>query len=394
MSLIKNAVKILSEGGMVIVVDDKDRENEGDFLCLAEYITPDKINFMAKVGRGLICVPMEGSRLDKLGLYPMVANNSSQYTTGFTVSVDAKEGVTTGISSSDRANTVLKLIDSRATGLDFPLPGHIFPLRAREGGVLRRAGHTEAAVDLAKLAGAFPAGVICEVMRDDGEMARLDDLQKIAKQHDMLIISVQDIIEHQMKHERFVKRIESTILPTDFGEFDLYVYEDLLTNEEHVALVKGKLEDLEVPLVRVHSMCLTGDVFHSRRCDCGNQLTKAMKLINDKGGVILYMAQEGRGIGLSNKIKAYKLQDQGLDTVEANEHLGFPADLRDYGVGAQILRDLGIEKLKLLTNNPAKIVGLEGYGLKILERVAIKTEVMPENKHYLETKKKKLRHLL
>ena len=394
MNSVKEAIAVLQKGEMVIVVDDKDRENEGDLICLAEYVSSEKINFMTKVGRGLICVPMEGEHLDKLELRPMVEDNSSHHSTAFTVSVDAVEGVTTGISSSDRAKTIKKLIDPSAKKSDFQIPGHIFPLRAKEGGVLRRAGHTEAAVDLAKLSGSFPAGIVCEVMKDDGEMARLDDLKALAKKYDMPILSVKDIIEYRINSENFVKRIEKVKLPTEFGEFDLYVYEDTLAHEEHVALVKGNLEDMDVPYVRVHSMCLTGDIFHSKRCDCGNQLEKALKLINEKGGVVLYMAQEGRGIGLSNKIKAYKLQEQGMDTVEANEHLGFPADLRDYGVGAQILKDLGIKKLKLLTNNPAKIVGLEGYGLEIVERIPIKTKVLNENRKYLETKKNKLRHLL
>jgi len=394
MNSVKEAIAVLQKGEMVIVVDDKDRENEGDLICLAEHVSSEKINFMTKVGRGLICVPMEGEQLDKLELRPMVEDNSSHHSTAFTVSVDAVEGVTTGISSSDRAKTIKKLIDPSAKKSDFQIPGHIFPLRAKEGGVLRRAGHTEAAVDLAKLSGSFPAGIVCEVMKDDGEMARLDDLKALAKKYDMPILSVKDIIEYRINSENFVKRIEKVKLPTEFGEFDLYVYEDTLAHEEHVALVKGNLEDMDVPYVRVHSMCLTGDIFHSKRCDCGNQLEKALKLINEKGGVVLYMAQEGRGIGLSNKIKAYKLQEQGMDTVEANEHLGFPADLRDYGVGAQILKDLGIKKLKLLTNNPAKIVGLEGYGLEIVERIPIKTKVLNENRKYLETKKNKLRHLL
>ena len=391
---IEEAIEDIKKGKMVIVVDDEDRENEGDFIMAAEKVRPEDINFMAKYGRGLICLSLTAKRIEELRIPDIPGKNTSKYGTPFCAPIDAKRGTTTGSSAFDRARTIRVAVDPSTKPEDLAIPGHVFVLKAQNGGVLRRAGHTEAAVDLAKLSGSFPAGIVCEVMKDDGEMARLDDLKALAKKYDMPILSVKDIIEYRINSENFVKRIEKVKLPTEFGEFDLYVYEDTLAHEEHVALVKGNLEDMDVPYVRVHSMCLTGDIFHSKRCDCGNQLEKALKLINEKGGVVLYMAQEGRGIGLSNKIKAYKLQEQGMDTVEANEHLGFPADLRDYGVGAQILKDLGIKKLKLLTNNPAKIVGLEGYGLEIVERIPIKTKVLNENRKYLETKKNKLRHLL
>jgi 3,4-dihydroxy 2-butanone 4-phosphate synthase/GTP cyclohydrolase II len=395
-STIPQAIKDFKQGKAIIVVDDPSRENEGDIVFAAEKITPQKINFMAKYARGLICVSLLKERLDKLKIYPMVDEPDIPREAAFTVSVDAKEGITTGISAYDRATTIKKLIDKNSKPQDFVRPGHVFPLVYKEGGVLVRAGHTEASVDLAKLAGLYPAGVICEIMHEDGTMARLPELIKFAKKHKLKIITISSLIKYLHKTQRFVKKIVSTILPTEFGKFKLYVYENTITKETHLALVKGNVKNKKNVLVRVHSSCLTGDALGSLRCDCGIQLKQAMKMINQEGqGVIVYLSQEGRGIGLTNKLKAYQLQDKGLDTVEANIKLGFQPDLRDYGIGAQILSDLGLSSIRLLTNNPRKIVGLDGYGLKIVERIPI--EVPPKNefmKKYLISKKNKLGHLL
>jgi 3,4-dihydroxy 2-butanone 4-phosphate synthase/GTP cyclohydrolase II len=401
---IEEILRDLKEGKMVIVVDDEDRENEGDLVMAAEFTKPAHINFMTKHGRGLVCVTMEEERLNELEIFPMVfakgaAPQRDPYATAWMVSVDAREGVTTGISAHDRAHTIARLIASEARPSDFIRPGHLFPLRARAGGVLVRAGHTEASVDLAKLAGLYPAGVICEIMNEDGTMARLPDLMAFSKKHGLKICSIENLIEYRRKKEVLIKRIAATKLPTSYGLFQMILYESLLDRTHHLALCMGlegglKPDDAAV-LVRVHSECLTGDVFGSLRCDCGAQLKKAMQLVSaEKRGIILYMKQEGRGIGLANKLKAYALQDSGLDTVEANEALGFAPDLRDYGIGAQILSDLGARKIRLLTNNPRKIVGLEGYGLHIVERMPIHTERSEANKKYLETKKEKLGHWL
>lgn len=391
----EKAVDAIRRGEMVIVVDDENRENEGDLVIAAEKCDAGSVNFMAKEARGLICLSMERESLESLGIHEMVPRNTSLHNTAFMVSIDAAKGTTTGISAADRARTIAVAIDPESRPDDLVRPGHVFPLAARDGGVLARTGHTEAAVDLARLAGLTPAGVICEIMKDDGTMARLDDLESFARKHSLLITSVEELVRYRMKREVQVSLVAETVLPTDFGTFALKIYQDDLTGQLHSALVKGNPEGSKDVLVRVHSQCLTGDVFGSRRCDCGEQLHEAMKMVQREGtGVILYMSQEGRGIGLANKIKAYHLQDHGLDTVQANEELGFPPDLRDYGTGAQILADLGLTSIRLMTNNPRKIVGLSGYGLEVKERVGLEVSPRKENIGYLRTKKEKLGHLL
>ncbi len=385
----------LKKGKIIIVIDDADRENEGDLVVAADFATPKNINFMAKHGRGIICAPMTGERLVKLGIDLMVANNSDEYKTAWTVSIDARRGVTTGISAYDRSRTVKTLIDPKTTKDDLVRPGHIFPLRAREGGVLVRAGHTEACVDLARLAGLRPAGAICEIMSDDGMMARTPELYRFARKHHLKICAIRDLIEYRRKKEKLVFKAVETRLTNEYGDFKLVAYESVVDRDYHVALVMGEINPSKPVLVRVHSECFTGDVLGSARCDCGEQLDHALlRIAKEKAGVLLYMRQEGRGIGLLNKLKAYSLQDQGLDTVQANKKLGFEADLRHYGVGAQILADLGIRKIRLLTNNPKKIVGLEGYGLQVTERVPIQIKAGPHNRKYLHTKKTKLGHYL
>ncbi len=392
---ITDILEEIRAGHLVIVVDDGDRENEGDLVMAASFATPEHIAFMATQGRGIICVPMEGRALDGLSLHPMVSPSEDPMKTAWTISVDARRGVTTGISAHDRAQTIRVLIHPETGPEDLIRPGHVFPLRAKEGGVLRRAGHTEAAVDLARLSGVFPAGVICEIMKDDGTMARIPDLFAFAKRHGLKICTIASLIEYRRRFEKLVKRVVATKLPTDAGEFQMVLYETSVDSFQHIALVRGTVDDGHPVLVRVHSQCLTGDVFGSLRCDCGLQLKRAMQKIAEEGrGVLLYINQEGRGIGLSNKLKAYALQDQGLDTVEANLALGFGPDLRDYGIGAQILVDLGLKDLRLLTNNPRKIVGLEGYGLRVVDRVPIEVTPRPENAKYLETKREKLGHWL
>ncbi len=392
---ITEAIEDIKAGRMVIIIDDESRENEGDLAMAAEKVTPEAINFMATQARGLICVPIIGQRLDELRIPLMVQNNTSRHSTAFTVSVEAKERVSTGISTFDRAQTVRTLLDPDAKSEDLVQPGHIFPIRAKEGGVLVRAGHTEAAVDLAKLAGCYPAGVICEIMSGDGTMARLPQLEAMADKYSLKVISIVELIAYRRRHEKLVQKITETRLPTKFGEFTAVAYRSIVDPAEHVALVKGDISGDEPVLVRVHSECLTGDVFESLRCDCGDQIRLAMQKISEEGrGVFLYMRQEGRGIGFHNKLRAYALQDQGLDTVEANVALGFAPDLRDYGIGAQILAELGLHNIKLLTNNPKKVVGLESYGLKIVEIVPLLASPNPYNIRYLETKQEKLGHLL
>lgn len=379
---------------MIIVVDDEDRENEGDFLTAAENVTPEMINFMAREGRGLICVPLTEERCEELNLDPMVGKNTATHETAFTVSVDLlTQGVTTGISASDRAKTVQALVNPETNASELGKPGHIFPLKAKTGGVLRRAGHTEAAIDFARLAGFQPAGCIVEILNEDGTMARLPDLMKVAAKFDLKIVSIEDLIEYRLKNESLIQREISVRMPTSFGDFDLIAYKQLDTDMEHLALIKGSWTPDEPVLVRVHSSCMTGDVFGSCRCDCGEQLHAALNMVEEAGkGVVLYINQEGRGIGLLNKLKAYKLQEQGLDTVEANIQLGFKMDQRDYGIGAQILRDLGLSKMRLMTNNPAKRTGLIGYGLEIVENIPIRIKPNQHNARYLETKKQKMGH--
>lgn len=392
---IDEAIEDIARGKMVILVDDEDRENEGDLCMAAEKATPSAINFMAKHGRGLICLSLTPQRVDELQLPMMTDENTSQFGTAFTVSIEAKKGVTTGISAADRATTILTAINPKAGPEDLARPGHVFPLRAKPGGVLQRAGQTEGSVDLARLAGLYPAGVICEIMNDDGTMARMPELIEFSKRHNLKIVTVKDLIHYRIRTERFVRRVSDVKLPTEYGEFRAIAYANDMDSNVHIALVKGVINPEDSVLVRVHSECLTGDVFGSKRCDCGEQLHKAMGMINrEEKGVILYMRQEGRGIGLANKLKAYELQDKGLDTVEANIKLGFKPDLRDYGIGAQILVDLGVRKMKLMTNNPKKIVGLEGYGLKVVQRVPIESRPHEKNIIYLRTKKKKLGHML
>jgi len=395
-STIEEAIEDIRQGKMVILVDDEDRENEGDLTMAAEMATPEAINFMAKHGRGLICLTLTSEKCDALGLKPMVRDNTSPFETAFTVSIEAKRGVTTGISAADRSHTILTAVAPAASAADLVSPGHIFPLRARPGGVLVRTGQTEGSVDLAKLAGLTPAGVICEIMNDDGSMSRMPELRKFAKQHGLKICTVADLVAYRLKHEHLVRTVADAKLPSRYGgDWRVVAFENDVDKLDHIALVKGDLSGDQAVLVRGHSECLTGDVMGSLRCDCGEQLRKAMETIDKEGrGVIIYMRQEGRGIGLINKLKAYELQDQGMDTVEANQHLGFKADMRDYGVGAQILLALGVRKIRILTNNPRKLVGLQGYGIEIVDRVAIEANPTCSNRGYLKAKREKLGHLL
>jgi 3,4-dihydroxy 2-butanone 4-phosphate synthase / GTP cyclohydrolase II len=392
---IEDAIAAFRDGAMIIVVDDADRENEGDLTVAAEKITPEYINFMARFGRGLICLPMTAERLDELDVPLMVSQNTARFDTAFCVSIEAKGQTTTGISAGDRAATVRAAIDPATKPSDLARPGHMFPLRAKTGGVLARAGQTEAAVDLARIAGLYPAGVICEVMNDDGTMARVPELTKFARRHNLLMITVADLIKYRMRTESLVRRVAVAKLPTRHGEFRIHAFENVLDHETHLALVRGEVDAGENVLVRVHSRCLTGEVFHSARCDCGAQLDVAMQRIAAEGrGVLLYLNQEGRGIGLANKIRAYELQDQGFDTVEANERLGFKADQRDYGIGVQILRDLGVRSMRLLSNNPRKLIGVEGYGLAVSEWLPLEIPASEFTRQYLKTKKEKLGHKL
>ncbi|MBI1883620.1 MAG: bifunctional 3,4-dihydroxy-2-butanone-4-phosphate synthase/GTP cyclohydrolase II [Chlamydiae bacterium] len=391
---IEKAIADIRQGKLIIMTDDEDRENEGDLIFAAQHATPQAINFMAKHGRGLICVPMMGKHLDSLGLRPMVDESRDAFETDFSISVDARLGVTTGISAVDRARTIQVLTDLQSVQSDLVSPGHIFPLRAKEGGVLTRAGHTEAAVDLARLAGLTAAGVICEIMNDDGSMARCEDLVEFKKRHGLSLCNIAQLIEYRRRNEKLVEQVVKTHLPTEYGDFDVFVYRSLIDEKNHLAILCGEIESHVPTLVRVHSECITGDVFSSSRCDCGEQLHRSLSAIAKEGrGILVYMRQEGRGIGLLNKLKAYKLQDNGLDTVEANKSLGLPADLREYGTGAQILFDLGVRKIRLLTNNPKKVVGLDGFGLEIVERVPIPPTLNEHNRNYLKAKQDKLGHL-
>ena len=394
-STIEEAIEDIRDGKMVVVCDAEDRENEGDLTLAAQFATPDAINFMAKEGRGLICLALAPERCDELGLNLMAAKNESRFETAFTVAIEAREGVTTGISAHDRAHTIQVAIDPASGPRDVVQPGHIFPLKAKPGGVLERTGQTEAAVDLARLAGLNPSGVICEVMNDDGTMARVPDLERYCAKHGLKMITVSDLISYRRRHDKLVERVVETTLPTDFGDFNAVGFRSLVDEKHHVAMVKGDVDGMDDVLVRVHSECLTGDVFHSQRCDCGQQLEDALRQIEEEGrGVLLYLAQEGRGIGLLNKLRAYKLQEEGLDTVDANLELGLPADLRDYGIGAQILVDLGLTTIRLLTNNPKKIIGLEGYGLRVSDQIPIEHLAGPHNQDYLRTKRDRMGHLL
>ena len=393
-SPIEEALEDVRQGKMIVIVDDEDRENEGDLMVAAEKATPEFINFMARFGRGLICLTLTGERTRELGLSMMVEDNQSAFETPFTVSIDARQGVTTGISAADRAHTIKVAIDPETVKTDLVKPGHIFPLRAKDGGVLVRMGQTEASVDIARIAGLNPYGVICEIMNEDGTMARVPHLTKFAEEHGLKMITVKDLAEYRLMKEALVEEVTSTILPTHSGEFQSVAFKNLLDDQIHIALVKGEINKEEPTLVRVHSQCLTGDVFGSFRCDCGEQLKVSMDMIEQEGkGVLLYLYQEGRGIGIIHKLKAYELQDEGLDTVQANEALGFKPDLRDYGIGAQILRKLGLGKIRIMTNNPRKIVGLEGYGLQLVERVPIEVQAKKDNLKYLRTKQKKLGHM-
>ena len=393
-STIEDALEDVGQGKMIVIVDDEDRENEGDLMIAAEQVTPEIINFMAKFGRGLICLTLTESRTRNLGLNMMVDDNQSTFETPFTVSIDARQGVTTGISAADRAHTIKVAIDPDSARSDLVKPGHIFPLRAKNGGVLVRMGQTEASVDMARIAGLQPYGVICEIMNDDGTMARVSQLTQFIKVHGLKMITTKDLAEYRLKQEALVEEVTSTILPTHSGEFRAVVFKNILNDQTHIALVKGEIREDEPTLVRVHSQCLTGDVFGSYRCDCGEQLKKSMEMIDQEGkGVLLYLYQEGRGIGLVNKMKAYALQDEGKDTVQANEELGFKPDLRDYGIGAQILRKVGLGQIRIMTNNPRKIVGLEGYGLHLVERVHIEVQAKEDNIKYLRTKREKMGHM-
>ncbi len=393
---IEEAIEELKQGHIIIVVDDEDRENEGDFVMAAERVTPEAVNFMARYGRGLICMPCDAARLRELNIHPMVSDNTSAQQTAFMVSIGAKGKITTGISARDRAVTIQTVLDPVTRPEDICRPGHVFPLRAREGGVLARAGHTEASVDLARLAGLFPAGVICEIMNEDGTMARVPQLEKIKEEHGLKMITVEDLIRYRRRNEKLVRKVAEVKMPTAMGEFRAIGYESVIDGKCHLALVKGDVSGKDNVLVRVHSECLTGDVFHSERCDCGDQLRRALQMVEEEGeGVVLYiLGHEGRGIGLIQKLKAYELQEQGMDTIEANLELGFPVDMRDYGIGAQILSDLGLTTMRLITNNPSKRVGLEGYGLHVVERVPIVIEPQENNIKYLRTKQEKLDHLL